>query len=481
MTSSAAHLPSEPRSSVPRTGGLDASLSLWRDGYDFIWKRCRRLQTELFETRLLGRRAVCIHGAEAIDVFYDAAKLQRTGALPRRVVTSLFGKHAVHTLDGEAHRQRKRAFLSLMGSASLERSNEAMSVAWRLAIRRWDSAPRVELFSEAQRLLARASCDWAGVSLPEQDVGERARDLGAMIDAFGGVGPRLWRGKLARLRTEGWIQRVIDRERRAPSAPAGSALQVMAAWLDERGQPLPLQTAAVELINVIRPTVAIAWYVAFAALALERNPALRDRIAREPPDAAGAGAFADCVMQEVRRFYPFTPYLGARVCAPFAWKGYDFEPGTLVLLDVYGTNHDPALWQAPDEFVPERFAELGTQASRWLIPQGGGDPATGHRCPGEWLTMHALALALHFLTRGMSYEVAPQGLGFGLQRMPTRPQSGLILRNVRALPALDEPAPRAPSPTAAAEVAAFERRGGDRCHGGAKSAAPAPRPAPKPS
>jgi hypothetical protein len=64
--------------------------------------------------------------------------------------------------------------------------------------------------------------------------------------------------------------------------------------------------------------------------------------------------------------------------------------------------------------------------------------------------MHNTALALHFLTRCMSYDVpAEQNLAFDLGRMPTRPESGLRIRNVRALPALDGPAPGLPSITAA--------------------------------
>lgn len=441
---------------VPYSGGADATLALWKDGYEFIWKRCRRLQTDIFRTRLLGRPAVCIHGREAIEVFYDAARMQRAGALPRRVVTSLFGKRAVHTLDGEAHARRKRAFLALMGSESLERLNRELSHAWRLAVRRWEKAESVELFSETQRLLTRSSCAWAGVDLPEREVERRARDLGAMVDAFGGVGPRLWSGKLARARSERWLQREIERERRQPRALEGSALRIMANALDEQGGLLPPRTAAVELLNVLRPTVAVASYVAFAAVALQQNPALRERIAREEPAPPGAGEQADQFMQEVRRFYPFAPYLGARVRIPFQWKGHHFEPGTLVLLDLYGTNHDPALWDSPEEFRPERFSQLGSEASRRLIPQGGGDRSTGHRCPGEWITMHTLTLAVHFLTRCMSYEMPAQDLDFSLQRMPTRPRSGVRLRNIRAGAALDRAAPAAPSTIAASEVTAFE-------------------------
>jgi fatty-acid peroxygenase len=215
--------------------------------------------------------------------------------------------------------------------------------------------------------------------------------------------------------------------------------------------------AARELINVLRPTVAISWYIAFAALALHEHPEWRDRIADEPAGVS-AGRAADRFMQEIRRFCPFTPYLGARVRAPFTWKGVRFDPGVLVLLDVYGTNHDPRIWHDPDAFRPERF-------ERWngdpfsLIPQGGGDVAAGHRCPGEWITMHQLALALHFLTRCMTYDVARgQDLSVDRSRMPAQPRSGFVIENVRATALLDHDAPRRPSMSATRLVPMKEER-----------------------
>jgi fatty-acid peroxygenase len=231
----------------------------------------------------------------------------------------------------------------------------------------------------------------------------------------------------------------------------------MAHVRDTNGKLLSPKLAAVEVINVIRPTVAVAWYVCFAAHALHAHPEWRQKLAGER-DAGGHGEQIDCFMQEVRRFYPFTPYLGAKARIAFDWQGHRFEPGTLVLLDVHGTNHDARLWDEPDQFRPQRF-ERGHDDAYAFIPQGGG-PRTGHRCPGEWITMHSVALALHFLTRCITYAVPlAQDLRIDLARMPTRPGSGMILSDVRALDALLAPVPSAPSITAARDSSVAERTG----------------------
>jgi fatty-acid peroxygenase len=445
-----AHLTTEDTmQDIPRDAAFDSTLAMLRDGYDFIWRRCRRLNSDLFRTRVLGKPTVCMHGREAAELFYDESKFQRKRAVPRRVVSSLFGKKAIHTLDDARHRARKAAFLGLMSRDRLEALMSQMAMQWRLGIRSWERAERVVLFDEVARILTRGVCGWAEIPLAEEDVAARARDLTAMVDSFGGVGPRLWQGKLARVRAERWIGGLIRDVRRGDlQVSKQSALYVMAHHVDANGKELSLRTAAVELLNVLRPTVAITWYVTFSALALHEHPEARAKLANE---AFGhdAGEAVDLFMQEVRRYFPFTPYLGAKVRTSFAWRGHRFKPGTLVLLDVHGTNHDPRYWDAPDQFRPERFRSW-VENPYTFIPQGGGHHESGHRCPGEWITMHNLALALHFLTRCMTYDVLPeQDLSYDLRRMPTRPRSGFVIHHVRATEALMQETPSLPSRAAA--------------------------------
>ncbi|GAB2611438.1 hypothetical protein GCM10027168_50360 [Streptomyces capparidis] len=61
---------------------------------------------------------------------------------------------------------------------------------------------------------------------------------------------------------------------RAAAGPAteGSAVDVVARHLDADGERLDPRTAAVELLNVVRPTVAVCWFVACAGHALHRRP-----------------------------------------------------------------------------------------------------------------------------------------------------------------------------------------------------------------
>lgn len=137
-------------------------------------------------------------------------------------------------------------------------------------------------------------------------------------------------------------------------------------------------------------------------------------------------------MQEVRRHFPFFPFVGGRAREEFDWRGRHFTEGTWVLLDVYGTNHDPRIWQEPDLFRPERFRDWDGSAYN-VLPQGGGDHSTTHRCPGEWITIELMKTAVRLLIGAMEYDVPKQDLRIDLARMPAIPRSRFLIGNVRRL------------------------------------------------
>jgi fatty-acid peroxygenase len=98
-----------------------------------------------------------------------------------------------------------------------------------------------------------------------------------------------------------------------------------------------------------------------------------------------------------------------------------------VLLDLYGTDHDPGLWRHPDRFDPRRFE--GEHPRDALIAQGAGDLANDNRCPGEPATVDLLTESLRLLTRGPRWSVEPgQDLRISPRRFPTGPADGLIVR-----------------------------------------------------
>ncbi|WP_061571097.1 cytochrome P450 [Bacillus atrophaeus] len=410
---------------VPHDKALDNSLAMMREGYLFIKNRVDRYQSDLFETRLLGQKAICMSGEEAAKIFYDPERMKRNGALPKRLLKTLFGVDAIQTMDGDAHTHRKLLFMSLMTPPHQKRLAELAMQQWLAALSKWEGAEKVELFEEAKNVLCKIACQWAGVPLEESEVKERADDFSAMVDAFGAVGPRHWKGRRARPRAEEWIRDIIENVRAGKmEAEKGTALYEMAFHTELDGSRLDTQMAAVELINVLRPIVAISTFITFSALALHNHPENKEKL------KSGNGDDLEMFVQEVRRFYPFGPFLGAQARKDFVWNQCEFKEGMLVLLDLYGTNHDARLWEDPNEFRPERFKDRKDQLFD-LIPQGGGDPAKGHRCPGEGITIEVMKVTLDFLVNRIAYEVPEQDLSYSLVRMPSLPESGFVMSRIR--------------------------------------------------
>ena len=299
---------------IPTEGRLDSSLALLHEGYPFIATRCARLHSDVFQARLLLQNTVCLHGEAAARLFYDESLFQRAGAAPAALLGTLLGKGGVQGLDGEAHRVRKRLFVEVLDEAGVAALVSQAEARWREALRHWCRRDSLVLLDEVHRLLTLAVCDWAGVRLAPDEVGLRCAQLVAMIEGGGSVGWRHLEARQARRDAEDWAMGWVRTARRGTAGVAGRPLAAVAAHRDLDGHLLDERTAAVELLNLLRPTVAVARFIVFAALELHRHPAWRERL-REAPGACEAFA------QEVRRLYAFFPFMAARVRRDFTWRG----------------------------------------------------------------------------------------------------------------------------------------------------------------
>jgi fatty-acid peroxygenase len=395
-------------------------MSALLEGYGWLPARRARSASGVAHIRVLGQRAVGLCGPDAARFFYDEDHVRRHTAVPWPVQNTLFGRRAVHTLDGDRHRVRKGLFLAVVTRESTTALAEGVTTTWDDAVTSWEPARPVVLFDEASRVITRAVCRWAGVPLADADVPAVARDLVAMVDGFATPGPRHWRARAARGRREAWLGGLVTQVRDGTlTAPPGSALEVVARHREVDGGELSPRLAAVELLNIVRPTVAVCWFVAYAGHALHRWPEHRRRL------RAGDTGFATAFAHELRRFYPFAPFIGGRAVRDLEWRGDRVPKHAMVLLDLWGHNHDEGLWGDPWVFRPDRF--LGRDIGPFeLVPQGAGDPATNHRCPGEPWTVAILSALAVRLAR-LDYEVPEQDMTISLHRVPARPRSGFVL------------------------------------------------------
>src|SRR6478735_1696517 len=356
----------------------DLGILLARHGYDAVARdRTARGGADTYVSRLLGRRTVVLGDPDGARAFYDESLARRAGAVPPPLASLLFGRGAVHGMDGTEHRDRKRLILDVLDPDRLD-----------------------SLVDEVR-----------GADVTRTGADLVSRRLAEIVDGFGFAGPAYVRGWRARRWAERWARTAVRDTRDGRTKPvAGTALQMIAATdLDER-------QAAVELLNVLRPTVAVSWLGCFAGLALASVPA--EERARLVPQEAVHERYA--FAQEVRRTSPFVPALTALAVRGTEVSGVQVREGDRLLLDVIGIDHHESRWPAPRLFDADRFLdhdEVAAESAFDLVPQGGGHPS-GHRCPGESLTLRLLSETIRVLA-GLDLEVTPGATD--ATRMPTLP------------------------------------------------------------
>ncbi|KAK3121912.1 hypothetical protein QOZ80_8BG0662790 [Eleusine coracana subsp. coracana] len=171
----------------------------------------------------------------------------------------------------------------------------------------------------------------------------------------------------------------------------------------------------------------ISLTVAWAMAELLRNPGIMAKVRAEIEDALGGKEeieetdatrlpYLQAVVKEAMRLHPVGPILiphdavedGVEI------KGYTVPKGCSVIFNVWAIMRDPAAWERPDEFAPERWFLNGTAEVNFrgkdfeFIPFGSGRRI----CPGvpivERVLPHILVSLLHAfewkLPNGMSAE-----------------------------------------------------------------------------
>ncbi|SDT31677.1 cytochrome P450 [Microterricola viridarii] len=409
----------------------DDSLSFLTRGYDFgaqIWRRTRQ-GARAVPLRLLGGDALLVRGSDGVALFYDDTRIARHGAMPAFVQDTLFGRGSVHSLDGAAHHHRKATFVDVAyEDAQVERLRPVLQTEWQSELDAWLGGGERSAYDAAVGAFGRAIMRWAGLPGTREAQTRWAARLAQIVDGFGvpyspeyllAYGNRLWSDRHA--------QRLIEAVRAGTlDAEAGTALAEWASHRDPSGDLLPARLAGIELQNSIRPMIAVARFVAFAAKELRDRPEWRSRIAAEAAERGSLvdGPLATAFAQEIRRTAPFVPMLPGRALADIELDGERLRAGGRVVLDILGTDTDPRSWPHAESFDPERFEGVEDyEALTAFVPQGGADVASGHRCPGEKLAIAGLAAAVSALS-DPGVTILGSGLDVNRRRLPTKPASG---------------------------------------------------------
>jgi cytochrome P450 len=108
------------------------------------------------------------------------------------------------------------------------------------------------------------------------------------------------------------------------------------------------------------------------------------------------------VIEEAMRLYPPAYFIDRVNYEDDAFQGNTFKAGTNFLFSIYEIHRHPKLWEHPNTFMPERFAEGGRKFSSHYFPFGAGP----RKCIGNNFAMFEMIMAVTTLVS--QYKIAPQ-------------------------------------------------------------------------
>ncbi|KAL1814326.1 hypothetical protein DCAR_0518463 [Daucus carota subsp. sativus] len=149
--------------------------------------------------------------------------------------------------------------------------------------------------------------------------------------------------------------------------------------------------------------------------------------------------YIQAIVKETMRLHPVAPLLAPREARQDCKIGeYDIVKGTRILVSVWSIGRDPALWEEPNEFVPERFIGknidvIGTDFE--LLPFGAGR----RMCPGYALGMKVIESSLANLLHGFSWKLPKS-----MQEDEVNMEEIFGLSTPKKIPLVTVPEPRLP-------------------------------------
>jgi cytochrome P450 len=149
----------------------------------------------------------------------------------------------------------------------------------------------------------------------------------------------------------------------------------------------------------------------YALWALGRHPELQERVAAEAAAVGDRPLTADDVprlgytgqvLNEALRLCPPAPVASRMVTKDFDVDGYRVEAGSWVVVGIYAMQRDPALWDRPLVFDPDRFSRsISKDRDRWQYLPFGGGPRS---CIGDHFAMLEATLGLATIVRGTEIQ-----------------------------------------------------------------------------
>jgi len=357
-----------------------------------------------------------------------------------RVLQFLLGENSLILLDGQKHQRQRRLLIPPFHGERMRTYGKLICDITEQVISQWKIGEPFKVRSVTQEISLRVILSAVFGLDKGQRFDQLQQLLSSLLDVIGSpltssflFFPSLqkdlgaWSPWGRFLRQKQQVDQLIFdeiQERREQASPSGDdILSLLLSARDEAGQPMTNEELRDELLTLLvagHETTASA--LAWALYWVDRLPEVRDRLLSEldtlPPDADPTAIarlpYLNAVCQETLRIYPIAINPFPRTLkVPMELMGYQFEPGTTLLISVYLTHHREDIYPEPKQFKPERFLERQFSPYEYL-PFGGGN----RLCIGMAFAQYEMKLVLatilsrYNLTLADNRPVKPTRRGF---------------------------------------------------------------------
>lgn len=400
------HVPCAPRSTrLPPSAPAPATLqtfAFWRDPHRYLaW--CRGRYGSRFTIRTLGlpplvfmsdqKDIMAIVRAPA-DVLYPGA-----GAA---VIAPLVGEGSFMLSEEDKHLEGRRAILPAFQRSRVRAHTEMVNdiVVREVALWPRDTPVAIHPYLRALSLRVILRTIFGQESARQRELHARLLRMLTITASLtlqeGQLRPippwrRIWRGFLSeRAAVHRLIDELISEEAHAPARESG----LLGMLLEDTASPAGGVSAGPGQIRDDLMSVILAGHettaseLAWAFQLLAHNPVTAARLVDSLDD--GEDRYLTATVQEVLRHRPVFLFTIPRVVnSPFEIGGRIFHPPVHLMGCIYLMQHDPAVYEDPERFRPERFLASEPPPEVWM-PWGGGRK----RCPGHHLAVLEMQLVL---------------------------------------------------------------------------------------
>jgi cytochrome P450 len=366
------------------------------------------------------------------------------------ILRPLVGDNSLLLLDGKAHLRQRRLMLPPFHGERMRQYLDTMRDETIASLKQWPLGSDFAVHPHLQQITLQVILrtifgveDAARLqNLADQltKVIERATPPSVLFELMlpFAVGGRRQSEKEMR-KADRMIYDEIERRRNSPNwREKTDVLSLLLAARDEHGEgmsDLELRDELITLLLAGHETTAtsLSWTIKL----LVENPDVLAKAEEEIDSVVGDEPMAeahstrlpyvDAVIRESLRLRPVIMMVGRVLQVPMEFRGFSLPAGAVISPNIYLTHRNPAVYDDPLAFRPERFVNQKPDPYSWL-PFGGGI----RRCLGMAFAMYEMQVVLATVIQHLRLFAAPDASSdYARRGITIAPADGALVRAAR--------------------------------------------------